>query len=328
VEESPLKKTPEIIERIRELMEYETAGDPVNGTKWTRKTTESIVLELKKLDIAVSPNTVAAFLRELGFSLRVNHKKTAISGNATAEARENRDKQFRHIKMIREQFSSNGDPIISVDTKKKELVGNFKNNGTAWNKEAVLVNDHDFPSIADGKVAPYGVYDVTGNHGTVFVGTSHDTPAFASDCLGRWWKNVGRQNYPEADKILVLADNGGSNKPNSASWLYGISENLCKQYGLSVTVCHYPPGASKWNPIEHRLFSEISKNWAGIPLRSIETILKYIRTTSTKTGLRVKAYLVKKFYATKQTPTKDQMDSVNITQHSVFPKWNYDVNPI
>jgi hypothetical protein len=327
VEDPLLKKTPEIIDRIHELMEYETAGDPMSGMKWTRKTTENIAAELGKLNIEVSSNTVASLLREYGYSLRVNHKKIAISGEATPDTRAKRDLQFDHIKRTRKRFSLNGDPIISVDTKKKELIGNFKNNGKAWNKSPIPVNDHDFPSVAEGKAIPYGIYDVTANHGTVFVGTSHDTSTFASDCIGSWWKKIGCHRYPNSKKLLVLADNGGSNRPRAAQWLYGISENLCKRHGISVTVCHYPPGASKWNPIEHRLFSEISKNWAGVPLKSIETILKYIRTTCTKTGLRVKAFLVKKYYATKQKPTELEMETVKIISHKVIPQWNYVVKP-
>lgn len=203
---------------------YETAGDPMTGLKWTRTTTESIAVELRKLDIAVSPNTVAALLRDLGYSMRVNHKKIAATGKGTAEERKVRDLQFTHIAALRKRFSCRGDPVISVDTKKKELIGNFKNNGAVWSKRPVLVNDHDFPSIADGKAIPYGVYDISANRGTVFVGTSHDTPAFAVNSIGLWWGKEGRRAYPKAKRLLLLADNGGSNRPRCGEWLYGLSQ--------------------------------------------------------------------------------------------------------
>ena len=306
-------------------MVYETAGDPMTGLKWTRKTTECIAMELRKLDITVSPNTVSALLRDLGYSMRVNHKKIAAAGNGKAEDREKRDAQFNHIAAMRKRFALRGEPIISVDTKKKELIGNFKNNGTAWRQNAVLVNDHDFPSMADGKAIPYGVYDVMANRGSVVIGTSHDTPAFAASSIGLWWKKEGRHNYPHAERLLILADNGGSNRPHSGEWLNGLSRHLCNRYGLSVTVCHYPPGASKWNPIEHRLFSEISKNWAGVPLCSYETVLRYIRTTATKTGLRVKAYVNNKFFPVKQKTPKDILASIKIKKDRFLPKWNYTI---
>jgi hypothetical protein len=179
--------------------------------------------------------------------------------------------------------------------------------------------------MADGKAIPYGIYDLTANRGSVFVGTSHDTPSFAADCLGRWWKKEGCERYPSATNLLVLADNGGSNSPRCAQWLCGLARNLCNEHGISVTVCHYPPGASKWNPIENRLFSEISKNWAAVPLRSYETVLKYIRTTRTQTGLRVSAYFVKKYYPTKQKPTQQELQNLAIKDDRQLPQWNYTV---
>lgn len=304
-------------------MVYETAGDPMTGLKWTRKTTESIAVELRKLDITVSPNTVAALLRDLGYSMRVNHKKIAATGTGKAEDRKARDIQFKHIAAMRKRFALRGEPIISVDTKKKELIGNFRNSGMAWRQSAVLVNDHDFPSMADGKAIPYGVYDITANRGSVFVGTSHDTPAFAASSIGLWWEKEGRQTYPHAQRLLILADNGGSNRPQCGEWLHGLSQHLCNRHGLSVTVCHYPPGASKWNPIEHRLFAEISKNWAGVPLRSYETVLRYVRTTATITGLRVKAYLITKFFPVKQKTSTDILTSIKIKKDRMLPQWNY-----
>jgi hypothetical protein len=308
-------------------MEYETAGDPMTGTKWTRKTTESIALELRELGILVSPNTVATLLRELGYSLRVNHKKIAATGKANAEACQLRDRQFQNITRMRKRFSRNEEPVISVDTKKKELIGNFKNNGSAWRASPLAVNDHDFPSMADGKAIPYGIYDLSSNRGTVFVGTSHDTPSFASDCVGAWWQREGCRRYPGAKRLLVLADNGGSNSPRCREWIAGLYANLCEKHGLEVFVCHYPPGASKWNPIEHRLFSEISKNWAGVPLQSYDTVLRYIRTTKTKTGLQVSAHLVKKHYSTKQKISRKGTENANLIFDRELPQWNYAVKP-
>ena len=197
---------------------------------------------------------------------------------------------------MRDEFARRGRPLISIDTKKKELVGCFKKAGAAWDVQPVLVNDHDFRSEAIGIAVPYGIYDLNANQGTVFVGTSSDTPGFAVDCAEHWWRTEGRQRYPDDTHLGILADGGGSNSATSRAWKYGLQTKLCNRHGLTVTVAHYPPGASKWNPIEHRLFSEISKNWAGRPLDSYETILNYLRTTATSTGLRVQAHLVAQSY--------------------------------
>ena len=216
---------------------------------------------------------------------------------------------------------------MSIDSKKKEMVGNFKNGGTAWNRTAVLVNDHDFRSDATGMALPHGIYDVQGNRGTIFVGISHDTPDFAVDNLVRWWATEGRRRYPDTQKLLVLADGGGRNGPRNRAFKYGLQTRLCNVHHLAVTVCHYPAGASKWNPIEHRLFSEISKNWKGRPLDSYETILNYIRTTRTATGLRVNARLVMKRYTTGVKISLAQMKTINLRPHKVQPQRNYTLHP-
>jgi hypothetical protein len=315
------KKAPEVIARIEELMRHETAGDPMSGLKWTRRTTVKIASELSSLDIEVSARTVARLLKTMDFSLRVNHKK--LAGNSNPD----RDAQFTRIAELREYCAAASLPVISVDTKKKELVGTFKNAGAKWDREPVLVNDHDFRSEAEGIAVPYGIYDLQANRGTLLVGTSYDTPEFAVDCLEKWWRSEGRQRYPDAGHLAILADGGGSNGASCRAWKMGLQRRLCDQHALTVTVAHYPPGASKWNPIEHRFFSELSKNWAGRPLDSHETILKYARTTTTSTGLRVRAQLVRRPYEKGIRITDLQMRELAITKDKDLPKWNYTIVP-
>jgi hypothetical protein len=302
-------------------MKHETAGDPISGLKWTRRTTGKIAEHLGDVGINVSPNTVARLLKDLGYSLRVNHKKLSSGSGA------DRDEQFSYIAEMREQYAQKGYPVISVDTKKKELVGNFKNAGTAWNKQPVRVNDHDFRSDAEGLAIPYGIYDVQANRGAVFLGWSHDTPEFAVSSIEKWYRYDGRRRYDDPTKLLILADCGGSNGYRTRSWKYYIQKKLCDSHGLKVTVCHYPSGASKWNPIEHRLFSEISKNWAGRPLDSWDTIMNYINTTTTATGLVVNAYFAKKEYPTAVKISEEQMDQIHLEKHETLPKWNYSLSP-
>lgn len=306
---------------IAELMEHDTAGDPMTGLKWTRRTTAKVAAELKRLGIHVSDRTVAKLLKQMGFALRVNHKK--LSGASP----ENRDAQFTHIAEVRERFAARGLPLISIDTKKKELVGRFKNAGASWDRKPVLVNDHDFRSDATGIAIPYGIYDLRANRGTVFVGNSRDTPEFAVDCVATWWRSEGRQRHHNAEQLAILADGGGSNAANSRAFKYGLQTLLCNRFGLTVTVAHYPPGASKWNPIEHRLFSEISKNWAGRPLDSYETILNHIQTTTTSTGLRITAHLIEKTYEKGIKISDAQMRELSITKDGLLPKWNYTLRP-
>ena len=316
------KKTPEVLARIQALMTHETAGDPVSGLKWTHRTTAKLAHELRGLGIHVCPQTVARLLKAMGYSLRVNHKKLAGASHP------NRDQQFRYITELRERCAADNLPVISVDTKKKELVGAFRNPGAKWDRSPELVNDHDFPSDAEGLAIPYGIYDPRANAGTVFVGRTADTPAFAVDCIEKWWRTEGRKHYPQAQTLQILADGGGSNSSTARAWKFNLQHRLCNRHGLRVTVAHYPPATSKWNPIEHRLFCEISKNWAGRPLDSYETILKYLRTTRTSTGLRVRAHLVRKTYKTGVKVTDAQMRELRITPNSVMPKWNYTIEPI
>jgi hypothetical protein len=305
--------------RIEQLMEHESAGDPISGLKWTQRTTAKIAAELHSLGIEVSPRTVARLLKKMGFSLRVNHKK--LSGAAHPQ----RDAQFARIAELRERCAAEHIPVISVDTKKKELVGVFKNSGAKWDRAPVLVNDHDFRSDAEAIAVPYGIYDLHANTGTVFLGTSYDTPAFAVDCVEKWWRTEGRARYPNAKRLAILADSGGSNGCRCRVWKYALYHQLCDRHGLSVTVAHYPTGASKWNPIEHRLFSEISKNWAGRPLENHLTILNYLRTTATTTGLRVRAHLVRRHYKKGVKITDAQLRELKITADDDLPRWNYTI---
>jgi len=322
---------PEVIEKIEELMEYETAGDPITGLKWTRKATEKIAKELRSLDIFVGRTTVGKLLKKMDFSLKVNHKKKALGANKTPEARAQRDKQFRYIKALCKQFSDKGEPTISVDSKKREMVGDFKNNGAAWRRKAFEVSDHDFRQYAEGVAICRGVYDVQANTGFMCIGIHHDTPAFAVDSIVKWWKQVGVTRYAGRKELLILADSGGSNGYRVRAWKDELQRKLCDPYQLCVTVCHYPPGASKWNPIEHRLFSAISNNWQGIPLNSYETILKYMRTTKTEPkagpGLKVRAILTRKKYENGQKVSDDQMSLIGLKRHETLSLWNYSILP-
>lgn len=305
------------------MLTYETAGDPISGLKWTRKTTQAVADELEGIGIQVSASTVAKLLKQMDYSLRVNHKKRSHCSVSPHE----RDEQFGVIERTRKHFEHIGAPIISVDTKKKELVGCFKNPGKVWTREAICVNDHDFRSTAVGIAIPYGIYDCCANKGTVFVGTSHDTAEFATDSLAAWWSLYGRQRYPDTHELLILADSGGSNDPRRRAWIYGLQTKLCNAYGLTVTVAHYPPGASKWNPAEHRLFSEITKNWAGHPLDSYETVLNYISTTTTEAGLQVRAHLSETVYLTGLKVTGEEWAAVDIQRLEPQPKRNYTLIP-
>lgn len=298
----------------------------MDGRRWTRRTTRSIADQLRRVGIAVGASTVARLLHQMGFSLKTNRKNIESGVKRTPEDRERRNRQILLIKAKRRQFEAADLPVISVDGKKRELIGNFKNNGRTWRETSREVNDHDFLTDASGVALSYGIYDTRRNHGTVVVGTSRATPAFAVDAIEYWWKRHGKKHYRHAKELLVLADSGGANGSRSTVWKADLQQ-LCNAHGLTITVCHYPPGASKWNPIEHRLFSEISKNWQGVPLESYETALKYIRTTKTRTGLKVNAVLHRKTYQTGEKATDVEMDLLNIKRHRTLPDWTYTISP-
>jgi hypothetical protein len=302
-------------------LEHDTAGDPVTGLKWTHRTPEKIAHRLSELGFPISANTVARLLYSMNFTLRVNHKELATTTRAE------RNQQFEYISALRTRFVRQRLPMISVDTKKRELVGNFKNSGAKWDRSPEPVNDHDFRSDSRGVAIPYGIYDLLANRGSIFVGVSHDTPAFAAHCIAGWWQHEGALRYRGSRQLLILADSGGSNGHRCRAWKSELQSQLCNRFELAVTVAHYPTGTSKWNPIEHRLFSEISKNWAAEPLSSYQKILKLIRGTHTKTGLAVNAYLDRTHYPTDAAPAPEVIRQLRLNPHDILPFWNDTITP-
>jgi hypothetical protein len=258
------EKYPAIAVALEELLADEVAGNPEGDQKWVRSSVRKLSKRLKERGFSVGKKAVWGMLKRMRFSLKTAIRKRR--GITRDPAR--RDEQFMYIKSKRQEFSAAGLPIISVDTKKKELVGNFKPTGQAWCKEAATVDDHSFPSQAEGVATPFGVYDVTKNRGFVAVEMSHNTPEFAVSVIAKWWQEEGQSSYPAKDHLLILGDGGGANGSRARAWKKNLQEKVCDRFRLTVTVCHYPPGCSKWNPVERRLFSQISKNWEGKALRS------------------------------------------------------------
>jgi hypothetical protein len=307
---------------LAELVEPVTAGDPMSEQKWVRASLRSLSRRLGEGGHPASPPTVRRLLDAQGYRLHANTKQLEPRA-----AHPDRDQQFGYITEQRQAFGAAGLPEISVDTKKKELIGDFRNAGRSWSREAEAVNVHDFPQDALGRAVPYGIYDLAHNRGTVYVGQSADTPRFAVDVVTRWWVDEGRAAYPEAGELLILADSGGSNSARSRVWKQQLQEQLCDRHGLAVTVCHYPTGCSKWNPIEHRLFGPISQTWAGHPLADWETMLGYLAGTTTQTGLTVRAALHDGAYQTGERVSDAEMATLNLTKHDVCPTWNYTLRP-
>ena len=293
----------------------------MSGRKWTRKTTAKIARQLQRLGIVVSRNTVGRLRRQMKYSLRTHRKQIATRSSP------DRDRQFRYLRRQRERFEKRGDPVVSVDAKKRELMGNFKNPGVQWEQSSTPVNDHDFRSQAVGIGIPYGIYQTQTHRGCIFLGISHETSAFAVSSLRQGWQREGPRRSPRARHLLILADTGGSNGSQRGAWKQEIQRQRCDRLGLRITVCHSPTGASKWNPMEHRLFSEISKNWAAEPLDSDEKALKFIRTTKTTTGLKVTAYLDTAYYPTGVKISQQEMAELSIHPKRVLPKWNYTIVP-
>lgn len=276
----------------------------------------------------MSPNTVSKLLAEMDYSLKINYKKIESNPKkVTPESRQKRDCQFKYISQMRSLFQQQNNAIISTDAKKRELVGNFKNNGSTWCRISIPVNAYDFKSLSEGVFIPYGIYDVAQNTGLVVGGISYNTSEFAVNTICRWLNFELKSRETPIKSLLILADGGGSNGSKNRLWKLSIQEKLCNQYGMSVTVCHYPPGTSKYNPIEHRMFSEISKNWAGKPLVSYETILKYISTTKTSSGLTVKACIDQTIYKKGIKISDEEMKKINMNKHDVLPEWNYTIFP-
>jgi hypothetical protein len=313
---------PEVSQLLEKIVKETTAGDPMSLLRWTSKSTRTIAEELTRLGHPVTWMTVSRLLDDMGFSLQANRK--AKEGPQHA----NRDAQFRYINRQVKAVLGIGDPVISVAAKKKELVGPFKNAGRTWRPKGrpQEVNTKDFPGLAQGKALPYGVYDSGQNRAVVNVGITHDTAEFAVESIRRWWKLDGKQTYPEANRLLICADAGGSNGTRLRAWKLNL-QYLADQIKIPITVCHYPPGTSKWNKIEHRLFSFISLNWKGEPLINYETVVNLIGGTKTRTGLEVKAVLDTNDYEIGLKVSDEQLEEVRLRRHRVHPAWNYTISP-
>ena len=316
-------KDPAIEPTLDTLLANEVGGDPMSERRWVRTSLNQLSKWLEEDGHPASSGVVRRLLKKMGYSLKANERKQGQSRPNRPE----RDEQFRYIASEKEKFIAAGWPIISVDTKKKELIGNFRRNGKTWCKKAEEVNEHDFRSAAECRVVPFGIYELIRNKGHIYVGVSNDTPEFAVVSIAKWWKKEGRAAYPRTDRLLILADSGGSNGCRARAWKCNLQALLIDRFGLTVTVCHYPTGCSKWNPVEHRLFSFISKNWEGKPLRSLEIMLGYIRGTRTKTGLRVSGYLDEDFYKKSVPYSHKEVDQLSLEPHDVCPQWNYTITP-
>lgn len=302
------------------IMSDATAGDPISGLKWSRKSLRKVARALRRQHLRISAPTVSRVLKKDGYSLRVNAKRLVRSQSS------DRERQFAYLVRQRHLFLARGWPVISVDSKKRELVGPFKNAGRSWRRLLRSVNMYDFPDDALGVAVLYGVYDVGRNEGYMSVGVAHDTPEFAVATIRAWWLQMGRRAYSQQRRLLIEADCGGSNGVHERQWKVRLQE-LADEMKLTITVTHYPTGASKWNPIEHRMFSAISTNWAGQPLDSYETILKYIRTTKTATGFKCRAHLDITPYRTGVKVSDERFARLHLVPRSVLPKWNYSLKP-
>ena len=313
---------PTLTEDLERLMDPVTRGDPESPLRWTCKGVRKLAVALQRKGHQVSHTLVASLLHEMGYSLQANRKVREGTNHP------DRNAQFEKISRKVRHRISRQQPVISVDCKKKELVGDFKNGGREWHPkgqpEAVRV--HDFKIKELGKAVPYGVYDLNQNTGWVSVGVSHETSAFAVSTIRRWWREMGRQSYPQARSLLIVADGGGSNGWRVRLWKWELAK-LARQTGLKISVCHLPPGTSKWNKIEHRLFSYISQNWRGRPLLTHATIVNLIANTRTKAGLKVRCILDRKHYPPKVRVTDEQMSSIKIHRDTFHGEWNYTICP-
>jgi hypothetical protein len=313
---------PTLLQDLESLVAPATRGDPESPLCWTSKSTYNLAEELRKQGHSVSPRTVATLLLQQGYTLQSNRK---IREGASHP---DRDEQFQHIHQKTIEFQAQKQPVISVDAKKKELVGNFYNAGAEWHpKESPpAVNTHDFPDKELGKVTPYGVYDITRNEGWVSVGIDHDTAEFAAQSIWNWWQQMGKPAYPQATELMVNCDGGGSNGRNNRLWKVEL-QRLADDTGLVIHVCHYPPGTSKWNKIEHRMFCRISKNWRGQPLTSYEIVVSLIGSTTTTSGLRIRAALDSEQYCRGIKISDEEMAELAMIAHEFHPEWNYRFLP-
>ena len=313
---------PSLAKDLERLVEAGTRGDPELPLRWTSKSVRKLADGLGELGHQVSYRTVARVLRSLGYSLQANRKTREGADHP------DRDAQFEHINATARAALAAGEPVISVDTKKKELVGEFKNGGREWAPAGtpVEVNTHDFPSQAQGKAIPYGIYDLTHDEGWVSVGIDHDTSQFAAASILAWWQHLGHAHFPDAKTLTITADCGGSNSYRTHLWKTEL-QRLADTTGLAICVCHFPPGTSKWNKIEHRLFSFISINWRGKPLTSHQTVIDLIAATTTRTGLKVFARLDQNAYPDKIKVSASEIAQVNLARHAFHGDWNYTIKP-
>jgi len=313
---------PELMDALEALVDPTTRGDPMSPLRWTCKSKENLARALSGQGFQVSASTVGRLLNSAGYSLQSVRKSNEGSSHP------DRNAQFEYIAKTVSDYQQRGQPVISVDTKKKELVGDFKNSGLEWqpkgDPERALV--HDFPSDAEGKAIPYGVYDLSRDEAWVSVGKDHDTPAFAVASIRQWWRTMGCRSYPDASKLLITADAGGSNGYRPRAWKLELQE-FADASGLRIVVCHFPPGTSKWNKIEHRLFCHITKNWRGRPLRTYETVVNLIGNTRTASGRRVKSRLDRRRYPTGRKITPAEMKTLAITKAKFHGDWNYAIEP-
>lgn len=313
---------PELLEVLEEIVDSSTRGDPMSPLRWTCKSTRSIADELHRMGFPVSHTKVSDLLRRCGYSLQGNRK--TIEGKQHPD----RNAQFEHIDKRARAFLRSGQPAISVDTKKKESLGNMKNPGKTYRRknDPIKVTTHDFPNKELGKAVPYGVYDLANNEAGVTIGVSHDTAEFAVAAIRRWWKKLGHKRFPLAKRLLITADSGGSNSPRGRLWRWEL-QRLANQTGLKLELCHFPPGTSKWNKIEHRLFCHITRNWKGIPLESLEIVVNLIGSTKTREGLEVHAWLDEREYQKSRKVSDEQLLDVRIQRNKFHGEWNYTILP-
>jgi hypothetical protein len=317
------EKDATLLRDLDEMIEPATRGDPENPLRWSSKSTLKLTDELKRKGHQITQPSVYAILKSQKYSLKAN-KKT----NEGKQDHPNRDAQFQFINQKAKEFEEQKKPVLSVDTKKKENIGNFKNNGEEWmpKGESIEVNTHDFPDKVLGKAAPYGVYDIHQNKGWVNIGISHDTAEFAVNSIRTWWNNMGKDRYKECTEIMITADCGGSNNYRTRLWKFEL-QKLADELNKSIAVCHFPPGTSKWNKIEHRLFSYITQNWRGRPLVSLQTIVELIGNTTTKAGLKVETSIDRNQYVTGKKVSDEEFHAINIERSEFQPLWNYTIRP-
>jgi len=317
-----IESDPQLLQDLERLVDPVTRGHPMSPLRWTCKSATRLADELQEQGYAVSERTVNRLLHELGYSLQAN-RKTLEGGHHP-----DRDAQFQYISQRVKTFQRQGQPVVSVDTKKKELVGQFRNSGREWQPRGrpERVKVHDFPDEELGKVIPYGVYALATNTGWVSVGIDHDTAEFAVETLRRWWEHMGHEAYPHATRLLITADGGGSNGSRCRLWKVEV-QKLADELGLQITVCHFPPGTSKWNKIEHRMFCHITENWRGRPLVSREVVVNLIGHTTTKAGLEIRSALDENRYLTGREVTVQQLEALSIKREKFHGEWNYTLKP-